>query len=65
MLRQLIRLVGPQRVVLGSDYPFPLGEDRPGELIESLQELTPDIRRRLLGDNALSFLGLGRDAFLP
>jgi aminocarboxymuconate-semialdehyde decarboxylase len=65
MLRQLIRLVGPQRVVLGSDYPFPLGEDRPGELIESLQELTPDICRRLLGDNALSFLGLGRDAFLP
>ena len=34
-LRYLVDLMGPDRIALGSDYPFPLGEARPGELIES------------------------------
>ena len=33
ILNYLIDLVGVERVALGSDYPFPLGEARPGELI--------------------------------
>src|SRR5256885_14101520 len=28
-LRHLIKLMSPERVALGSDYPFPLGEERP------------------------------------
>ena len=62
MLRHLIRLVGVGRVALGSDYPFPLGELRPGALIESMPDLPADLRRRLLGDNALEFLGLTRES---
>ena len=27
------------RVMLGSDYPFPLGEHHPGKLIESVDDL--------------------------
>ncbi len=57
LLRGLIKLVGPNRVALGSDYPFPLGESRPGELIESLTELTPADRARLLAGTAIEFLG--------
>ncbi|MHC5022750.1 MAG: amidohydrolase family protein [Planctomycetota bacterium] len=56
-LRLLLRLVGDEHVALGSDYPFPLGEHRPGALIESMDDLSEDARRRLLGTNALAFLG--------
>ena len=36
-LDYLIKLVGADQVALGSDYPFPLGEAKPGELIESMR----------------------------
>jgi aminocarboxymuconate-semialdehyde decarboxylase len=57
-LRGLLRLVGAERVALGSDYPFPLGEPEPGRLIESLTDLSAAVRRRLLAGTALEFLGL-------
>ncbi len=63
-LRFLIELMTVDRIALGSDYPFPLGEERPGALIESLSELTPDERERVLSGTALEFLGLRREAFL-
>ncbi|MFN4259078.1 MAG: amidohydrolase family protein [Gemmataceae bacterium] len=56
-LRLLLHLFGPRRIALGSDYPFPLGEDRPGTLIESLPELSAEDRRLLLAETALEFLG--------
>jgi aminocarboxymuconate-semialdehyde decarboxylase len=49
--------VGEDRICLGSDYPFPLGEQRPGELIESLK-LANEIEEKLLYKNALDWLGL-------
>ncbi len=57
-LRYLIRLVGAERIALGSDYPFPLGEDAPGRLIESLTDLPAETRRRMLAGTALEFLGV-------
>jgi aminocarboxymuconate-semialdehyde decarboxylase len=57
-LRGLIRLVGAQRVALGTDYPFPLGEQEPGRLIESLPELSAAARERLLSGTAREFLGI-------
>jgi aminocarboxymuconate-semialdehyde decarboxylase len=57
-LRYLIALAGVERVALGTDYPFPLGEAEPGALIESVEELTAAQRRRLLAGTALEFLGL-------
>ena len=56
-LRFLLKLVGPEKVALGTDYPFPLGEPEPGKLIESLPELTPAVRDRLFRGTALEFLG--------
>ena len=63
-LRYLIRLFGPERVALGSDYPFPLGEWVPGELIESMTDLDPETRAWLLADSALEFLGRRRQDFV-
>jgi aminocarboxymuconate-semialdehyde decarboxylase len=56
-LRYLVETMGPDRVMLGSDYPFPLGEHRVGELIQG-SELAPVTKSRLLGENAVEFLDL-------
>lgn len=58
-LRTLMRTFGPERIALGSDYPFPLGEDRPGELIESMHDLTQAAKSQMLYKTALEFLGSG------
>jgi len=63
-LRHLLKLAGPEKVALGSDYPFPLGEEAPGRVIESLEELSSETRDRLLTGTALEFLGLKRESFL-
>ena len=62
-LRALVRLMGERRVCLGSDYPFPLGEHRPGALIESVAGFSPETRAMLLAGAALEFLGLPEGAF--
>jgi aminocarboxymuconate-semialdehyde decarboxylase len=56
-LRYLVDVMGTGHVVLGSDYPFPLGEARVGELVRqsNLPEVT---KQRLLGGNAREFLNL-------
>ena len=58
VLRSVVKLLGEDRVVLGSDYPFPLGEATPGALIRSVPELAR-AQARLLGDNARAWLGKG------
>ena len=57
-LRLLIGLFGANRVALGSDYPFPLGEARAGQLIESMSDLTANDKTQLLAATAREFLGL-------
>jgi aminocarboxymuconate-semialdehyde decarboxylase len=56
-LRMLLKLFGAQRVALGSDYPFPLGETKPGQLIESMK-LSAKEKARVLSGTAREFLGL-------
>ena len=56
-LRYLIHLLGVNRIALGSDYPFPLGEQRPGTLIRSMEDLSPADKQCMLGGTALEFLG--------
>jgi aminocarboxymuconate-semialdehyde decarboxylase len=60
MLRYMIDLFGREKIALGSDYPFPLGEDRPGELIESMDDLDAETRDWLLAGAALEWLALDR-----
>ncbi len=62
-LRSLIKLIGEERIALGSDYPFPLGEAVPGALIESMTDLSDLVKKRLLADSTLEFLALPRERF--
>lgn len=62
-LRFLIRLHGANRVALGSDYPFPLGEEHPGSLIASMTDLDPATRVCLLHGTALEFLDRRAELF--
>jgi len=63
VLRYMLKLFSAERIMLGSDYPFPLGEHRPGELIESMADLSAETRERLLSGTALEFLGLEQTIF--
>jgi aminocarboxymuconate-semialdehyde decarboxylase len=58
-LQFLVGTMGAERVMLGSDYPFPLGEQHVGSLIRS-SDLPEHAKALLLGGNAVSFLGLRR-----
>ena len=57
-LKLLLKFFGAQRVALGSDYPFPLGESHPGKLIESMKELSMKEKAQLMSGTAREFLGL-------
>lgn len=57
-LKYLVDLVGDEKIVMGSDYPFPLGEHHPGKLIESLSMLSAESKEKLLWKNAAEFLGI-------
>jgi aminocarboxymuconate-semialdehyde decarboxylase len=56
-LQFLVGTMGADRVMLGSDYPFPLGEERAGSLIRQ-SNLPQEAKTRLLSGNAMRFLGL-------
>ena len=65
-LRLLLHQFGSNRIALGSDYPFPLGEDRPGGLIEDLRtELGGERMNDLLFGSARRFLNLPLLAVTP
>lgn len=63
MLQYMIRQMGANSIALGSDYPFPLGEQAPGEMIESM-DLDPRVTERLLSGTALEWLGLEKSRFM-
>jgi aminocarboxymuconate-semialdehyde decarboxylase len=51
LLRALIHYAGPDHVLLGSDYPFDMGDPRPADRVRALG-LAPDVERAVLGGNA-------------
>ncbi|XP_046655483.1 2-amino-3-carboxymuconate-6-semialdehyde decarboxylase-like [Daphnia pulicaria] len=61
-LRMLLDVIGKDRVMLGTDYPFPLGELEPGSLIESMDDLGY-LKEKLLYENAMEFLNVDRSRF--
>jgi aminocarboxymuconate-semialdehyde decarboxylase len=56
-LQFLVGTMGADRVMLGSDYPFPLGEERVGSLIRE-SSFAAVVKAKLLGRNAQRFLGV-------
>ena len=63
MLRFITDLVGIDKVCLGTDYPFPLGEDIPGELIKN-SGFTAEEQSIMLGDSALQWLKMPKNLFV-
>lgn len=59
-LRALVDLMGADRVLMGTDYPYPLGERPAGAVIRTNPLLSEPERRALLSGNARAFLGLDR-----
>jgi aminocarboxymuconate-semialdehyde decarboxylase len=57
-LRLLVDVMGVDRIMLGSDYPYPLGEQKVGHLVRSAHFLDESQRRRTLQGNAERFFGL-------
>jgi aminocarboxymuconate-semialdehyde decarboxylase len=53
----LLEVMGEDKICLGSDYPFPLGEHKPGRLIEKMK-LGKKVEKKLLSRNAEDWLGI-------
>lgn len=62
-LQYVVDVMGEDKVCMGSDYPFPLGEHHPGKLIESLNVFSQQTKNKLLYDNALQWLGIDGGQF--
>lgn len=56
-LQYLLKLVGDEKICLGTDYPFPLGESHAGKLIKEM-ELNNEVKEKLFYKNAREWLGL-------
>ncbi|MEZ4410543.1 MAG: amidohydrolase family protein [Polyangiales bacterium] len=62
MLRVLVDLFGADRVALGTDYPFVLGEHRPGAVVDAMKP-DDETRAMLLHGAALAWLGVTEERF--
>ena len=59
-LRLQVAIMGEDRILMGSDYPFPLGEIEPGKLIDESAHLSETAKSKLLYNNAETFFGLNQ-----
>jgi aminocarboxymuconate-semialdehyde decarboxylase len=64
VFRSLIDVAGSSRVVIGTDYPFDMGDERPADLLEATAGLTPAERFAISAGNAIALLG-SRSIALP
>jgi aminocarboxymuconate-semialdehyde decarboxylase len=55
VLRGLVEFFGPEHVLLGSDYPFDMGDERPAQIVRALG-LPEEQEAAILGGNALRLL---------
>ncbi len=56
-MRYIMDVMGEDNICLGSDYPFPLGEQHPGKLIAEMN-LNKELTEKLLFKNAKEWLNL-------
>lgn len=56
-MQYIIDVMGDNKICLGSDYPFPLGEHHPGKLIEAMH-FNNEVKEKLLFKNATDWLGI-------
>ncbi len=63
LLQHIVNLCGADKVALGTDYPFPLGELEPGQLVRSMP-WNDEQKELVLSGAALQWLGLERSSFI-
>ena len=63
VLQYMIDLFGADCIALGSDYPFPLGEENPGKMIKNMK-LEKNIVSALYADTAIKWLNLKRQDYI-
>ena len=63
MLDFIVDIMGEDKICLGTDYPFPLGELEPGKLINEMK-YTNAKKAKLLAENALNWLGINKEDFI-
>jgi len=63
MLEYIVKLFGANRITLGTDYPFPLGELEPGNLIRSLN-YSKEQTELMLHGSALEWLNMKKEFFI-
>jgi aminocarboxymuconate-semialdehyde decarboxylase len=63
MLAYIVDLLGEDKVALGTDYPFPLGELEPGKLIHGMP-YSNTLKEKLLSKNALNWLNMKKEDFI-
>ncbi|OMJ20440.1 2-amino-3-carboxymuconate-6-semialdehyde decarboxylase [Smittium culicis] len=63
-LKLMISKIGTDRIVLGSDYPFPLGEQMPGQLVEGCDWISHEDKLKILSQNALKLFNLDASKFV-
>jgi aminocarboxymuconate-semialdehyde decarboxylase len=55
-LRHLVEFAGPDHVLLGSDYPFDMGDEHPAEVVRAAN-LDAEAQAKILGGNAARLFG--------
>lgn len=58
-LEYLVNLVGADRVMMGTDYPFDMQEFQPVAFVEAATKLSAGERGKILGGNAAAMMRLG------
>jgi aminocarboxymuconate-semialdehyde decarboxylase len=63
MLKYIVKTVGSEKVCLGTDYPFPLGDLEIGKFIEDSDMAQKDIEN-IMNKSTLDWLGLKAEQFI-
>ena len=63
-LQFLINEISVSQIALGTDYPFPLGETIPGNIISKLKSISKEDKERLFHGTALEWLNLEKNQFI-
>lgn len=63
MLNYIIQLFGSNKIALGTDYPYPLGEIEAGKLIKSMN-YSQEVQADLLHNSALDWLNEDKNKFI-
>jgi aminocarboxymuconate-semialdehyde decarboxylase len=57
----LVSHMGADHVVMGTDYPFPMGDPTPADTVNAIPGLSDDQRQMILGSNVERLLaGINR-----